>query len=418
MKTQGSLSIANILILYAFFGLQTAFGHPLVESWQNRSGTGVGLIFEPRVSLFSTSTNYDLNGTSTPLPNSVSVSQTYFDLNGTYGLTDDFFIFGRLSLLSVKVQNPGQKDLSAFGFADQLVGAAYRIVKKDSGANLSLQFDVGLPAYQKNTALSSSSAYLGDQSVDLTFGGFAQIPIDFNSKSHLYAELGTGYTYRSKGYSSAVPISALLKRDPVNGGILFNVGVRGQISLKTDSSGSTTFGASQALQESNRGAGGSFLIEGINSAWLAAQGSVGYQNESRNGFALTAAIPFSGTYAPSGFQASVSGIFSFGSDDSDSKEGSSERETLHKSSLPGGSTSYDLDAKVTSVNDQLYVFKIEKGSSDGIEKGQLFDVFNQGNLTARARVISVKNDEAALNVLEYYQDNWIDIGHTARRIVQ
>ena len=417
MKTQGSLSLSKLLILYAFFSLNFANAHPLIEAWQNQSKPSAGLFLEPKVSFFSTSTNYDSTSSTIALPNSVSVTQTYFDLNADYGLTPDFFIFARGSLLSVKVQNPGQKDLTAFGLADQLVGASLRVLKNDSGANLSLQFDATIPAYQKSSALTSGSAYLGDQSVDFTLGSFAQLPLTLESSGHWYGELGGGYTYRSKGYSAAVPVSLFLKREPIANGLLFGLGVRGQFSLKTDANGTTLFAQSVALQESNRGAGGSFLIEGINPAWLAAQGNLGYQNDSGKGLLLSAAIPFSGTYAPSGFQASLSALLSFGTQ-ARANEGHSSKETKRKANQPHGFSSYDLDAKVTSVNDQLYVFKIDKGSSDTLEKGQLFDIFNQDTLTARARIISVKDDEAALNVIEYYQDHWIDIGFTARRIVQ
>jgi len=81
-------------------------------------------------------------------------------------------------------------------------------------------------------------------------------------------------------------------------------------------------------------------------------------------------------------------------------------------------SAYDLSSKVTSFNDQAYLVKIDKGSMDGVDKGQIFDLFKKEIPIARAQVTHVKDDEAALSVLEYFQDQWIENGFEARRLVR
>jgi hypothetical protein len=64
------------------------------------------------------------------------------------------------------------------------------------------------------------------------------------------------------------------------------------------------------------------------------------------------------------------------------------------------------------------LLKINKGSSDSIAKGQTFDIYSGETLMARAQVVSVKLDEAALSVIEYKQEHWIELGFLARRLAQ
>ena len=56
--------------------------------------------------------------------------------------------------------------------------------------------------------------------------------------------------------------------------------------------------------------------------------------------------------------------------------------------------------------------------------GQLFDIFSVkpngqiGDAVARAKVTSVKNDEAALTITEYFKEVLINEGFIAKRLVQ
>ena len=424
MKTQGSVlerCISTFLLLFVFSEFTgEALAHPIVHYWENRGHEQAGLFLEPRVSYLNTSSNFDFNSEKRPLLNSASVSQYYLDLNSAYGFTDDFFVFARASAISINVTNPLQRDLSASGFGDQLFGANYRLLTLRSGLGLRMQFDASIPAYKNANALTSGDAYLGDESVDLTTGAFVEAPLSFIAPD-MSTEVGAAYLYRSKAYSAAVPFSIFIKSSASRAGFFYSLGVRGQISLKTDSTATSPFGLAQAVQESNRAAAGSALIEGINASWWVAQGNLAYRNASGVSYTLTGAIPLMATNAPAGLQLSLGICFNLSRSPlaaGDAYERNRRSSEKRKLSLPKGFASYDREAKVSSVNDQLYLVKIDQGSNDTIETGQTFDIFSESDLIARARVISVKDNEAALNVIEYYQDHWIETGFTARRLVQ
>jgi hypothetical protein len=89
-----------------------------------------------------------------------------------------------------------------------------------------------------------------------------------------------------------------------------------------------------------------------------------------------------------------------------------------------GFQNYSLDAKVLRSNDRLNLVKIDKGTNEGVDVGQIFDVFSVqadgtvGDAVARCEVANVKADQAALSVTEYYKEIWIDEGFVAKRLIQ
>jgi cell shape-determining protein MreC len=62
--------------------------------------------------------------------------------------------------------------------------------------------------------------------------------------------------------------------------------------------------------------------------------------------------------------------------------------------------------------------KIDRGANDSVEKGQLFDIFKGKDLLVRAKVTQVRDEEAILTVLDYQQDQWIESGMIARRLLK
>jgi hypothetical protein len=419
--TTGTLLKLLSIILFPV----ASFASPVVQSWQNHTTSNEGLLLEPRISFYTTTTNFDANSQAITLLNQVTVTRLYFDLSATYHLPNDWFLFGRLSALSSKVKNPTQDIGTISGLSDQLLGIAHRVISNPNGLNLSLQFEGTLPVYQNTNQVLSGDPFLGDGSVDLTGGAFAEFPL--SQGSDFWIEAGAGYTYRSKGYSSAVPYSLMLKKSPETEGLLFSIGARGQFSLQTDKTL-----PSIALGDQNRGAGGSYLINSVNPSWTMAQGEIGYKTSGGSEFYVLAAAPITGKNAPSGIQAALGARFDFGAHPSKQPVAQaatpSAQGSKKKLSQIDHFTTYNFETEVTSINDQFYLAKIGKGLDDGIEKGQLFDIFQVTEDTvtqrktetpvARARVTYVKNDEAALTVVEYYRDQWIEKGYIARRVVQ
>ncbi len=427
MKTQGSVlgrRITKFLILFALFSFSSeGFAHPMLQYWENHTGSHAGLILEPRAGYFSTSSNFDDNSNSVALPASASNTRMLVDLNANYGVNNDFFIFSRFSLLSAKVQVPNQRDSSNFGLGDCLGGFAYRAFNSDGSFSLNLQGEVRVSAYSNSAAKSSGNAYLGDGSTDMTAGIFTETPLRLLSITDFYLEGGLGYTYRSKGFSSAIPWSLILKRDPAYRGFLFEGGVMGQVSLKTDIATHDSTTLLNTVSDRLTGSGGSMLINGVNPAWLGAHGKIGYKTQA--GHTIYAGIdsPLMGTDIPSGIMVSLGVTFDFAPLGGEDPEPSPKtpvklnKRTPPPSSIKGFS-SYDLEAAVRSYNDQLFLVKIDKGSTDSVEKGQLFDIFMENQPIARAKVTHVNSEEAALIVVEYYQDHWIETGSIARRLLR
>jgi hypothetical protein len=72
----------------------------------------------------------------------------------------------------------------------------------------------------------------------------------------------------------------------------------------------------------------------------------------------------------------------------------------------------------------MNLIKIDKGSQDGVELNQEYDVFlvkqngATGEAVARARVTSVKPTEAALTITEFFREVWIEEGFLVKRPLQ
>lgn len=408
METQGSLYTLRGLFLCLIFATginHYAYAHPIVQSWQNRTGSAPGFSIGPKITFFNTSQNYDLTSQSVLLANGVQVQRYYIDINLSYGFDENFFVFGRLSGLYTNITGVGLSNQSAFGLSDQMAGAAYRLFQNSTGLSINLQAEATLPAYVNANSLIESKPFMGDGSTDLTFGGFAEFPLTTQSTYQIFLDAGAGFTYRSKGYSSAIPWSVWVKRYPTQSGLTFGLGMRGQVSLETDLTSSSV-----AALDQDRGAGGSFLINAINPSWMMLQASIGYQTKSNISYHLSGAIPFAGKNAPNGIQISFGAQFEFG--------GENEKKKPTNLVRPGAFKEYDLEGKVTSTNDQLYLVKIDQGTEQGVEKGQIFDIFMDNKPIAKAKVTHVKNDESALRVLEYYKEQSIEVDAIAKRVVQ
>ncbi len=435
METQVSVWSATRAMILISLGLTTIIGpahaHTMLRPFQNRTASHSGAFLDPRVGFFSTSENFNQSGTRTPVADQVTNTRITLDVNLTYGVTDDWFLFGRISSLSSRISNPaGTGERSAFNLSDQLIGSSFRVLS-DSAFSLNVQAELTLPAYSNESAALSGSPYMGDGTIDVTGGLFAEIPVD--SAGELLVEIGGGYTHRSKGFSSAIPWSALFKRDPVRSGFLFEAGMMGQVSLNTDANATQGTLLAASAVERARGAGmlggsdGSYLLQGINPAFLMIAAKAGFKTKSGTGFYASGAFPISGTNVPFGVSATIGALFDLSAPAARAEETMPAKNAAR--SRPGTRVlltperrfrSYDLEAKVTSYNDSLYLVKIDKGAAEMVENGQLFDIFSGTGQEpiARAQVSYVRADEAALTVLEYYQDTWIEKGSIARRVVR
>ena len=87
-----------------------------------------------------------------------------------------------------------------------------------------------------------------------------------------------------------------------------------------------------------------------------------------------------------------------------------------------GFLNYNLEAKVLRISDRLNLLKIDKGKENGVIVGDVFDIFQknaaeQEEAVARARVSHLKDQEAALKIVEYYRETWIEEGSIVKRLI-
>ncbi len=403
--------LSGLLFFFTSSFMNNAQAHSIVQYWENRSNelgndAQAGLILEPRISFYSTSSNFNNSGQTEALANHASVNRTDEDFNLAYRLNPRLNLFGRLSFVSSRLQNTEQAKNSVFGFSDQLLGANYVLSENAEGTRFFFQADLILPFYQNDHERQAGAPFIGDGSYDFTAGIFAEIA---GPSRQIKLEMGTGMTFRSYGYATAVPWSLLLKSSESHEGVIWQIGLRGQLSLSNDHTATST--------DSEVGAAGSDLINAINPSWTLAQGTLGYQNQNLQSLYFTIANPIIARHSPNGLQVSVGLKLPFDVTHSEAPDPAmNERSSAAATELKA--KAYNLDANILSMNDQLFVCKINKGSSDDIKKGQIFDIFENDQLLARAQVLDVKNNESVLNVLEYYQEKWIERGLSARRITQ
>jgi hypothetical protein len=357
---------------------------------------------EGDLNFYSTNENYDPNGNATPLPRSNTYKRDGLDVLGEFGLFEQVSFFARLSYATI---SDTFNSSTTNGPTDQTVGADFRVLKQ-----LDLQFQIDLPAYSNSNNDAANSPYQGDGSVDITFGGFATLPLSDTPTRLLSVTGGLGYTYRTGHYSAAVPWNLSANYNPKISGVFVSGSFLGLTSLKTDSS--------ILIAKTNgflTGSGGSFITDEINPSLVVGRGRAGYQFDG--GSQLFASVEGSvwGQDVPLGMNYSVGLKLAFGA-------ASDESKPYEKSNR--GLTQYTLEAKVVRSNDRLNLVKIDKGSDDGVVKGQIYDIFSvtpdgsEKEAVARCQVKSVKSDEAALAIIEYFKEVWIDEGFIAKRLIQ
>jgi hypothetical protein len=400
-----------LIVCETLFALK-ASAHPLVHFWQNRSLDRATFLLEPRISLFSTNENYLSDGTSAVVPGLNSYRQVYGDLNAAYAIDPAWTVFGRLSLQQTTIDALG-RSISKVGLGDQLLGAAVRIHSLKNGGRITIQAEALLPAYSNANSKLVAEPFAGDGAVEVTGGTFVELPLGSGTRAWMI-EGGAGLTYRSYGYSAHAPVSLLIKRTPVEPGFLVHLGALGQISFQSDSSS-----LAQAASDTAAGAAGSLAINAVNPTWLALRAGLGYRLSQSSDVMLQGIVPVLAQNSPKGVAIAMGYTYTWPSQSSASASASSASESA-PSRKPDRKKfrTYVLEAVVSGLNEPLNLIKIDKGRSSGVEVGQLFDLFEEGSgeRIARARVTHVKDSEAALAVVEYYKDSYIDPGAKARRL--
>lgn len=424
------------ILLIPAIASKGASADSLVEYWRNETQSTSGLTIGGNFTYYSTTTNFDSSGntfSASSLGGLQSYQRYYIDLPVTYGFNENIFAFGRLSFVDTSITS-SLLNSSTFNLGDQLLGGAWRFITFSNGADFSVQAEVNIPAYSNSGAQTNGNPWAGDGSTDITGSVFGELPFT-QEKRDWYLEAGGGYTWRNHGFSSDIPLSLMLKHEPAFVGPLFTIGAQAQVSLNTDKENIV-----QAGQDSLYGASGSYMIGAVNPSWFMLRGSLGYRLKNGPDISMYTMIPLIGDDTTQGVALGVGFTFHFTSDKPQEEEPTStplstptpqatpspEDKKQVVAPAPAGPVVYTLVAAVSGFNDRVNLIKVNKGSDDGVAVGQQFDIFKKvlnsstGEVheekIARGKVMNVKGSEAALSVVEYYQEQWIELNDIARRL--
>ncbi len=406
-------------ILASFEAQADFYLHP----WENEFELSKTLRLNPEFTYYTSKSNSNGAGTNVGVAGLTSYTRMGMDLNTVYGLNRSISLYGRLNWIRNEISHTTLSG-SVYGFGDQTMGLTYRVLQPGPSPQtkrftLDFQFQANVPFYSNPASLANNTPFLGDGSKDLTVGAFLTLPLSQGPGPRWLLSGGGGSTWRSSDFSAALPWSVTLHYWlPEGEGLFFNIAISGIQSLKTDPKGTTGDISSAGL-----GAGGSFAINGINPSLVTAQGLVGYQLHSD--LAVTASLSQTvwGQATPVGF------AFQFGLQARFEPQGGGLEPEKNLSKLNSaeygkanqGFINYTSESKVIRVHDRLNLIKIDKGKKDGVEVGQIFDIFSirkDGSVSeavARAQCLSVDVSESSLKVTEYYREVWIEEGFIAKR---
>jgi uncharacterized protein (UPF0212 family) len=178
------------------------------------------------------------------------------------------------------------------------------------------------------------------------------------------------------------------------------------------------------------GAGGSCFPGSTTPSWIGMTAKAGWKFPSGVDATIGLQPSLIGTLAPKGilFTGVVTIPLSGDAQSSAVEQAESRRDVEIEKPIErriqrpdSGWVTYDLQAQVTRVNDKLQYVRLDKGTSESVKVGDVFDVFSvksDGTILeaiARVKVESVKENESAAKVKEYFKEVWIEEGFVAKR---
>lgn len=385
----------------------------LIHPWRSYDLNETGLQLGARIHYLGSDSNWGITG-QTIRPENYYYQRLGSDLTLSAPWNDSWAFFARLSFSGVEGAS-AEANSSGLGFADQTIGVQYRFV---GPWNLKIrpQIQADFPLYHS----SPSDRSLGDGTLDLTTGLFISYPVPLRWQTQVELEAGTGFTYRTAFYSAEVPWQLGLKIKVEKLSIQVQTGLLGLASLKTDPH---TY-SPQYFRE-NLGTDRSLFSGAMNPSWMQAYLQLGYQlpNQMNLNFAIHHAIW--GQMAPqfTGFSAAFQ-IPLLGNE----PEKAPPLSPIMEQSLSQSQKEIhleerlELQAKVIKSNERFNLIKIDRGQKDGVKLGDHFQIFSPFDLThqpiALAKVTHLKVDQSALEIIEYFKDQWASEGNLAKRVNQ
>jgi hypothetical protein len=398
-----------------------AFADFYLHSWQNEHATARQLRFDFQAGRYSSTNNFDGAGALVIPSEFLQYTRLQTDVLAAYGINSKLSAFARVSWARTELDQTSLTSTN-FGFGDSSAGLTYRLLDLTSpatpdGVTVDVQVQGDFPLYSNENLTGPA---LGDGTIDVTGGAFASVPLLRPGRYLIGLSGGAGFTYRTDDYSRALPWSVSVKFGPTTDtGFTAKAMASGIVSLSSDPRAEGLAAGSTALSAQS---GGSFIAGAVNPSILTLRGEAGYQIGADVGLTAFFAQSVWGQAAPNGFFGGLALRLRAGGA---RPTGDPTQMTPPEYGRANqGFVNYALEAKVTRVNDRLNLVKLNKGNQDGVEAGQIFDIFklkkngSPGEPIARGKVTSVKLDEAVLTIDEYFKEVWIDEGFVAKRPVQ
>ncbi len=387
-----------------------------LKHWEDHRQPYESVLLNPSVGGYQSQINFDHFGSKFKPSTLVNYQRINSDVLLSWGLSRKLSLFGRASWSFIQVESK-TTNARRFGFTDQTLGMTVRFLEWKSGGAIDLQGQVDIPTYNNAASASDKTPYLGDGSLDFTGGAFLDVPLANWKTSRMKAILGAGFTWRTLNFSQSVPWIIEIKHEPKVKGLIMEASALGLQSLQTDGS----YGVGFPELRTNSNSANSFFTAPINPNLLTLRGKIGYKLATHMGITASFEQSVWGSSAPHGTSVWVGFNALWGPlpDGASVKLTPDEYGRSNKGFVP-----YGVEAHVTKANDRLNLVKIDKGTADGVVKGDTFDVFSVdegGKLSetiARAKVISVKSSEAALKIEEYYKEVWIEEGFIVKRPIK
>lgn len=425
MRMQRDILFRMATIVATLIPLSSAFATSPFRFENRRENPGAFRLL-PEVGSLSTSENYDYEGAKTTVSGLNSYKKTTFDLTGVYGINPKLSVFGRLSMSSVSFETTSLTG-SGSGLSEQGMGVNYRLLNFDR-ATIDGQFQLDIPLYDNVSARTSTprQPLRGDGTLDITFATFGTLPLSKGTGTRLFLLGGLGYTVRNNNYSAALPYQLQFVGIPEKTGILYRVGFHGFKSMTANTGGTGDFSPQSQTTPGTidpQDAGRSLIVDALSSSYMQLRATLGYQwNPIGDQVYLTYLMPMSGVSTAAITGILVGAQFRWAGDSTPTSTSYSNTSNTESDTSTKVPLSYDIEARVKQVNDRLNLVKIDKGETDGIEKGDTVDVYRTnadgtpGDLVARGVVTSVNETEAAVNLRQYKKEVWVQAGFIARRV--
>jgi hypothetical protein len=189
------------------------------------------------------------------------------------------------------------------------------------------------------------------------------------------------------------------------------VGIEGMLSMEND-----TFVGSASSTRGAPGGGGSAFINAVNPSVFSTRVKLAYALSPELSLHALGLATLAGSRAPSFFAGGLGLELRLG--------GNPKKQRTSEEGTSTSFRTYTMVAEVIDLKDSLHLVKINKGSAQGVKVGDSFELFSnspnrdniqESRLVAKAQCTHTRADEAVLRIIEYVEEDWIQIGNEARR---